>query len=477
MRTYNPFLIGSAQIRGGGIYLENPASVENIAGQTLARPLDPFESQLADALMDVFCEEIWELEAIVAALTARGCRDSAGSVWTADSLRRQLDDSAARVFQPDLEPQPVSAPEAVGEQPQGGLRPAAGRDDVHSRDELIAARLDAGLHNLWYPAVPSWMVRSAPVGITRLGRRIVLWRNSAGSVQAIEDRCPHRGARLSQGWNVGDRVACAYHGIEIDGRGVVGCVPAVQDSRLEGRKCNLTYPVTERAGVLFLWFGDDTGSEPTPLELPEELNGGEWSQIVCTAHWRCNYRYALDNVMDPMHGAYLHAVSHSMAQGDKTAVMQIHATERGFIFEKTNQRGVNFDWTEFGSSGVHWLRLAIPYRTSAGPGGAFTIVGMVTPVDIDSCRVFFWRCRKVSGWQKDAWRFLYRARLESLHWEVLEQDRVILEGMVGNARTREMLYPHDAGLVRLRQILKREATAQIDAELSRTPAAAVNGDR
>lgn len=334
------------------------------------------------------------------------------------------------------------------------------------RGQLLAERLDLGLMNLWYPVVPSWMVQKAPVGITRLGVRIALWRDTSGTVHAIEDRCPHRGARLSQGWNRGNNLACAYHGIEMDGRGVVTCVPAQANSPLEGRKCNTAYPVAERAGAVFLWFGDHTDCAPVPLQLPEQLDGGEWEAILCTAHWRCNHRYAIDNVMDPMHGAYLHAISHSMAEGDKTAVMQARDTHTGFIFEKTEQSGINFDWTEFGATGVLWLRLSIPYRRSAGPGGSFTIIGMVTTVDADSCRVFFWRCRKVQGWQRDAWKFLYRTHLERLHWDVLEQDRDILEGMGRHAGQREMLYAHDAGLVRLRNLLRREAEKQVDAELA-----------
>ncbi len=66
--------------------------------------------------------------------------------------------------------------------------------------------LDKGLRGLWYPVLASWEVQSAPVGITRLGEQIVVWRNKDGQVQALEDRCPHRGARLSMGWNLGDRI-------------------------------------------------------------------------------------------------------------------------------------------------------------------------------------------------------------------------------------------------------------------------------
>lgn len=67
--------------------------------------------------------------------------------------------------------------------------------------------LDKGLRGLWYPVLASWEVQSAPVGITRLGEQIVVWRNKDGELQALEDRCPHRGARLSMGWNLGDRIA------------------------------------------------------------------------------------------------------------------------------------------------------------------------------------------------------------------------------------------------------------------------------
>ncbi len=49
----------------------------------------------------------------------------------------------------------------------------------------------------WYPILSSWEVSSNPIGITRLEEQIVLWRDDKGQIHALEDRCPHRGARLS----------------------------------------------------------------------------------------------------------------------------------------------------------------------------------------------------------------------------------------------------------------------------------------
>ena len=86
----------------------------------------------------------------------------------------------------------------------------------------------------------------------------------------------------------------------------------------------------------------------------------------------------------------------------------------------------------------------------------------VTPISADLCSVFFWRCRKVQGWMRDTWRFLYRNRLEARHWAVLEQDRIMMEQMELDANERENLYQHDIGLVRLRRHLRRLAQEQID---------------
>ena len=329
--------------------------------------------------------------------------------------------------------------------------------------EQVEALLDVGVRNRWYALAPSSMIGDKPIGLSRLGERVAAWRDNAGVARVIADRCPHRGAPLSLGANLGNRVACAYHGVEVDGEGVVVAVPAIADCPLVGEKAVKSYPTCEIRGAVFAYFGDVIHPEPVELTLPAELTSPAFDGFLCSAHWDCNYRYAVDNVMDPMHGAFLHAVSHSMSEGAKRAQMAVRKTEHGLIFEKKDQRDVNFDWVEFGDTGAHWMRLEIPYPATGGPGSNFTIIGFVTPIDARSCRVFFWRIRKVEGWQRDMWRFLYKNRLEGRHWDVLEQDRRVLEVMPHDARDHEFLYQHDVGLARVRGLLRDEASAQLEA--------------
>lgn len=335
--------------------------------------------------------------------------------------------------------------------------------EVSLTQDQINERVDTGLKNMWHPVLPSWGLNDAPLGLTRLAQNIVLWRDKDGLAHAIEDRCPHRGARLSLGWNLGDRLACWYHGVQVGKDGRVKLVPAVDDCSMAEEREVRSFPVTECNDAIFVFFGEEN-KEPPPLRMPEEMTSDKFSRMLCTSHWKCNYRYAIDNVMDPMHGAYLHAQSHSMADGAKTALMQTRKTDTGFIFEKIDQSGVNFDWVEWGEGNCLWMRLAIPYQKKFGPGGPFTIVGFVTPLDENNSMVFFWRVREVGGWQRSVWRFLYRNRLEGLHWEVLEQDRLLLENMSPSARNQEYLYQHDVGLSQVRRRMEKIAENQLTSE-------------
>ena len=326
-----------------------------------------------------------------------------------------------------------------------------------SAEEILAT----GLRNQWYAICPSDQVRRGAVQkVRRLGLDWVLFRKADGTVSMLEDRCPHRGAPLSHGQHLGDRLACAYHGVQVDGTGTVVSVPGLPGCNLEGKQLVPAPKIVEVAGAILAYIGDDQHPDPAQLTLPEPLTDDGISSFLCYAEWETPWRFAMENLLDPMHGAFLHHESHSMFGGDTQARFRIRETDRGFFFEKTDQRGVNFDWVEFCRTGVDWVDLEIPYPPTAGPGGPFGIVGMGTPIDARRTAVFFWRYRKVTGWQRDTWRFLYKTRLEARHWHVLEQDRLMLEAMADDADQAENLYQHDLGVVRLRRLYRSLAEEQ-----------------
>ena len=89
-------------------------------------------------------------------------------------------------------------------------------------DQQVQAYLRTGLRNRWWPILPSRFLEAGgkPLGLTRLGEALVLWRDAKGAIHVQADRCPHRAVPLSRGINEGDRLRCNYHGVEVgpDGR-------------------------------------------------------------------------------------------------------------------------------------------------------------------------------------------------------------------------------------------------------------------
>lgn len=333
-------------------------------------------------------------------------------------------------------------------------------------EDRIEERVQQGLRGHWYAVAKSVQVRSGqPFSVMALGEKLVLWRDEQGALHCLHDSCPHRGAPLSRGEIMEGRIACRYHGIIVDGDGTIARVPAMPDCPLEGRRVVKSYPAQEMHDGVFIYIPSADRPEAPELVLPEELTSPNWASFLCTSPWRSNYQFIWDNLADPMHGCYLHADTFTLAFGAKQDLMRIDKVDAGFIVRRIAQTGENFDWAHLvPENSVPFFRVEIPYPKAGGPGGPLRIVGCVTPVDENASRIFFWRCRQLSGLDRECWRFLFRAFIEERHWEVIEQDRQMLESIPSDARKREMLYQHDLGVVRLRRFLRGRAREQIEFE-------------
>ena len=88
-----------------------------------------------------------------------------------------------------------------------------------------------------------------------LGRELALWRADDGYVNVWENRCLHRGVRLTLGHNEGRELRCQYHGWRYANRSA-GCtyIPAHPADAPARTICNVTFPMVERYG--FVWTGE-----------------------------------------------------------------------------------------------------------------------------------------------------------------------------------------------------------------------------
>ncbi len=98
-----------------------------------------------------------------------------------------------------------------------------------------------------------------------LGRELAVWRADDGNVNVWENRCLHRGVRLSIGINEGQELKCQYHGWRYANQSA-GCtyIPAhpadAPARRIENRK----YPIREAFGLIWSAANDDQPFAPFP---------------------------------------------------------------------------------------------------------------------------------------------------------------------------------------------------------------------
>jgi phenylpropionate dioxygenase-like ring-hydroxylating dioxygenase large terminal subunit len=174
------------------------------------------------------------------------------------------------------------------------------------------------IRNQWYVVLEANEVSDQPVGVTRLGEKLVFWRDPEGKVNAAVDRCPHRGAALSIGKLHSGHLQCPFHGFEFDPSGKCVLIPANGRNGVIPNAMQLnSYPTHEAHGLIWLWWGN-----PAPRELaePEFFNNLDDSFSYGSAHdpWEAHYSRVIENQLDVVHLPFIH--SKTIGRGNRTLV-------------------------------------------------------------------------------------------------------------------------------------------------------------
>lgn len=119
---------------------------------------------------------------------------------------------------------------------------------------------------MWIPLALS---RDIPRGVTRAvildGQELVIWRGESGGVQIWEDRCPHRGMRLSFGFVRGDSLNCLYHGWEYGAGASCQRIPAHPDLTVPPSIRASAFASAETGGMIWVNLSEASAAPPVFL--------------------------------------------------------------------------------------------------------------------------------------------------------------------------------------------------------------------
>ena len=186
----------------------------------------------------------------------------------------------------------------------GRTPPPSFEQAKNRRQKVRAAGLDP---NYWYPVEYSSRIKAGQVIEAVFWKRsVAVFRGQDGVLRAVENRCAHRQLKLSIGRVEDCQVVCPYHGWTYDGEGKLCKVP----HELFGKPLpNIKlrhYPVQEKYGLVWVFFGDPARASEVAMPSIPELEGPKpWAKLLVDFTWKAHHSMIIDNVSDFTH-AYLH---------------------------------------------------------------------------------------------------------------------------------------------------------------------------
>lgn len=258
----------------------------------------------------------------------------------------------------------------------------------------------------WYVIAESREVPGGrPVGMTRFGLPLVLWRDG-GRVRIASDVCPHRGAAMHLGRVVEGRIACPFHGFEFDAEGACAHVPAgckvPPAMRLE------PYPAREAHGFVWMWYGEPRADYP-PVPWFEDMPDVPTSWFA--DDWPVHWTRAVENQLDFSHLSFVHRTT----IGVFTRPDVMMSTEVG------EDRVRAFSGEDRDRAYIEWIAPNI-WRNKIGP--KTWIQAAFVPIDDSASRTYV---RYAQGWiTAPVLGELFCRLMNPLNRIILDQDRRVV---------------------------------------------------
>jgi nitrite reductase/ring-hydroxylating ferredoxin subunit len=242
------------------------------------------------------------------------------------------------------------------------------------------------LRRFWQPVAFARELTGAPLRVRVLGEDLVVFRDGSGRAGVLHLHCAHRGTSLEFGIPLERGIRCCYHGwvFDVDG----GCLQTPGEpagSRLRERVCQGAYPVHEFGGLIFAYLGPPERRPAFPVYDSFEVPG---HRLMPAARFTlpCNWLQVKDNSMDPVHTAFLHALSSGYQFTEAFGVvpeLDWMTTASGMVYIATRRVG-ELVWVrvcDFMPPNVHQFTRELEEATAIKPASRPVIIRWAVPSD------------------------------------------------------------------------------------------------
>ena len=196
------------------------------------------------------------------------------------------------------------------------------------------------LVGFWHPIAFAHEIAERPIAARLLDVPLVIYRTASG-IAVARDRCPHRGARLSDGRIIDDQLVCPMHGLHFAGDGRCTRIPSVADPAfpIPSRFRLTTYQATMRYGIVWVCLKD---APLWPLPEWEGLRDPALRTVYMPPFtWQTSAGRHVENFNDLAHFPWVHGGSFGNSVVTPVPPYQVRQTNYGLTFDFPYTEGVN----------------------------------------------------------------------------------------------------------------------------------------
>ncbi len=184
----------------------------------------------------------------------------------------------------------------------------------------------------WHPVLKSDDLHSAPVKIRILNHDIVMFRDELGKIGALNDICPHRKMKLSEGSVQNGRLVCPYHGWNL---GTDGDCISPSSGKIE--IAQMQFEAAEKYGAVWIRI------KGSSTEFPKFSTEGYEMVSIHTDAIAAPLEVVLDNFTETEHTSSVHAFLGYDEQTLDKVEIRLESTENSVrLYNKGQQKPLPF---------------------------------------------------------------------------------------------------------------------------------------
>ncbi len=159
-----------------------------------------------------------------------------------------------------------------------------------------------GWRDHWYPVAFAGDLGADPCRVRIHDEGFVVFPDRDGGWSCLEDRCPHRAARLSDGRLVEGGIECLYHGWQFASDGGCRHIPQLLASQPLPSKARVpSFAAVEAQGMVWIWPGAAGDSDPSRIPTLPDLELPGCTSVDFAIDLPYEQTFLIENVIDIAH--------------------------------------------------------------------------------------------------------------------------------------------------------------------------------